>query len=154
MGQSRETVRIIELTASGGANDIVRVWNEPISEPTKALNIFLSTAGEISTSGNVSWDVIYGGRFKDGAPYEEGSTHIGGISQSSGTLAAVTELAHRIYTDDNCFPTNRRTIIPNNSTPLTKGLNGFPTVVKITNVKTVPIKIIVTFVDQVISDKQ
>jgi len=141
----RKVTKKLELTASGGATPTGRVWDAPCGAPIKDATIWLSSRNLITGVGDLDWEVIYGGVW-DGEPFASDSTHSGGITQTNGTIAGGTELAHWIYKDASLFTTNLRSVRPSSSdTDL--GLGGLPAVVFIRNKKKfAPITMWVTFV--------
>ena len=147
MGTSRETVVEVTLGAAGSPTDTLRVWDAPSGEPFKDISICLSSAGEITAAGNLSWRVYYGGSW-DGKPFDRASKHLGGISQGNGVLAGGTEIASVVYSDVKGLPSNRRDTNRN-----MLGIGGFPVVVELINAKAVPVKVFVTFVSTTVTTK-
>jgi len=116
MSDSRVTIRTVELTAAGGAAPSARVWDAPCGAPFQNVNIYLSTRGLVTAAGNLTWQVFYGGNWAGGTPFDSAATHAGGVSQSGPTaIGGGTEIAHRIYTDNNILPVNLRSVRPSPS---------------------------------------
>ena len=139
MGQYNVTTRqVLGLLGKGSS---IRVYNACSSMPMRSVSITLSSYGMLLPAfGNLDWEVYYGGTWA-GVPFESANT--GGILQGSGTLIGVTELAHRVYMDDDLFPYNH-VFNPNPSREY-----GLPIVLRLINNKLDTIdRINITFVTE------
>jgi len=143
MGQFRQTTHIVTLTAAGGAAPSARVWDLPTSVPLTKLSISISSAGTVTAAGNLAWEVFLGGVWA-GTPFDADSTHSGGVSQTSGTIAGSAEVAAVVYTTNNLLATNN-VVGPN---PMVK--NGLPIVLELTNAKASAVTVYVTFVSEIV----
>jgi len=144
MGQYRQVTRTVVLDASGGANDTLRVWDVPTGTPLRQISIILSTRGTVTAAGNLDWDVIYGGKWQ-GTPYDLNSTHLGGVSQSNGSIAGGAEVLGTIFDSTGFIPANSPVL------PVSVDNNGFPVVVELTNNKATALTVYVTFVSETIN---
>lgn len=156
MGQHRETHRIVELSATGGGSDVLRVWDAPTSDPFKRMYIYLSTAGTPTAAGDLDYEILIGGRWATGdEPFAETSTHEGGISQIGVIIIpGGTEISELIWDSNSNYPGNRRT----KTLPPASGFSGSnigapPIVVEFTNHKAVAQTLYVTFVSESLSDR-
>lgn len=155
MGQHRETLKEITLDATGGAADVQRVWDAPTSDPFRRMYIYLSTAGTPTAAGDIDYEILVGGRWSSGAPFEDGSTHTGGISQIGVIIIpGGTEINEMIWDSANSYPGNRIFTTPSTGGTVTyRGVNAPPLVVEFTNHKAVEQHLYVTFVSESISDR-
>lgn len=142
MGQFRQITRTVSLTAAGGAADVLRAWDAPIGSPLKHLAIILSTRGIVTAAGNLDWEVFYGGVWA-GTPFATASTHSGGVSQGSGSIAGSTEVLNAVHNTTNLIPIN------NPNAPNDNG--GFPVVIELTNNKASAVVVYVTFLSETIN---
>jgi len=143
MGQFRQTVKTVTLSATGGATDVVRVWDAASSVPITKLAITISSGHEVAPAGDLDYDVLYGGGWC-GTPFDPDTTHIGGVSQASGTITGSAEIAQYLHTDTDILPAN------NAAGPNSMRLYGFPIVVELTNDKVVPVTVYVTFISEIL----
>jgi hypothetical protein len=150
MSQPLITQVEVSLTAAGGAAPTKRVWANPISQPFRDTTIWVSSRGLTLAAGNLDWEVFYGGAWS-GVPFAAASTHAGGRSQGSGSLAGSIEYADVIYEDSSILPTNARIGQPN-AAGTDMGINGFPVVVSLDNKKAAAITVYVTFISRTLSD--
>jgi len=145
MGQPRVTkCPIVNLTAAGGATPTKRIWDAPSTYPFKNLSIFVSSAGKTTAAGNLTWRILLGGNWSGGTPFDDASTHAGGIQLATGVIAGGTELAHIIYEDASTFPPNT----PNHWQEMLR--YGSPIVVEFTNAKAAALTLYVTIVSETI----
>ena len=148
MAGYRKITKRLDLTTSFGATPTGRVWDAPCGAPAKDLTIYLSTRNLITGAGDLDWQVLYGGVW-DGVPFDEASTHSGGIKQAFGAIAGGTELEHRIYCDTSMFQATLRSVRPGPG-GIDLGLGSLPLVVRLINKKKFnPITVWVTFMSQV-----
>lgn len=144
MGQYRQITRTVTLDATGGANDTLRTWDAPTSDPLAQMDIILSSRGFSTAVGNLDWEVFRGGRWA-GTPYALTSTHAGGVSQSSGNIAGSAEILATVYTSTNLIPINNPASHNYLDDP------GFPVVIELTNNKAVALTVYVTFISRTIN---
>lgn len=144
MGQYRQITRTVTLDATGGANDTLRAWDAPTSDPLAQISIVLSTRGQITAAGNLDWEVFLGGKFA-GTPYALTSTHSAGVSQSSGNIAGGVEVLATVYNSTNLIPINNPASANYQNDP------GFPVVIELTNNKASALTVYVTFVSRTIN---
>jgi len=149
MGAFRVTVREFELTASGGAQDTIRLWDAPVSEPIRNMTIWVLSGGLVTAALDLDWEVLYGGGWT-GEPFKEGSTHVRGKSQGSGSIAGGAELCDVIWEDATLLPGNKN--IPFGRSVQDSALKGFPIVVELTNQKASPVSGRVVFVSRTVGD--
>lgn len=140
MGQYRQTFKSVTLAAAGGA-DNARVWDSPCIQPLERFTIFITSFGEVMPAGDLDWVVYYGGKWA-GTPFASGSTHSGGVSQGSGTIAGGTEIAHVIYEETAIIPAN----MPTNSGVLNQLYYSTPLVLYLKNDKASAITLHVAFI--------
>jgi len=143
MGQYRQTTKTVTLAATGGATAIQRVWDAPTSIPITKLAITISTAGLATGAGDLHYDVLCGGGWT-GVPFDGDSTHVGGVSQTTGSIAGGVEIAQTLHTSTNLVPAN------NVAGPSSMRMFGFPLVVELTNAKAVPVTVYVTFISEIL----
>lgn len=141
MSHFNQTTKRVTVAGGGGST---RVWDSPCGAPFKNLSIIVT--GEGFNVANVTEQVFLGGYFVDGssvvvAPYTEGSTHTGGVSQ--GAAAAIgtgTVAAHAIYTNTAVLPANN----PDRNVLM-------PVVVEFANTNAGAVSFDVTFVSETLS---
>jgi hypothetical protein len=141
MGQYRQITRTVTLTATGGAADTLRCWDAPTGCPLRQLTIIISSNQLVLPANNLDWDVIYGGKWA-GDPFATTSTHSGGLSQGSGSIAGSTEVLSSVY--------NTTSLIPMNN-PNSPSYSGFPIVVELENKKASAITVYVTFISETLN---
>lgn len=130
MSNIRQTSKKITIPAAG----VIKVFDASSIEPFTGMYIYASSKGAKYGAGNLAWEVTYGGGW-DGKPFE--SDHIGGVVKGSGNIAD-SEIAHLVYSDLSMLPANLMVDQP-----------GFPIVLKLTNNKSVPINLYISFLSSV-----
>jgi len=143
MGQFRQTVKTVTLSATGGATAILRVWDAPSSVPITKLAIIISSGHVTAPAGDLDYNVLYGGGWT-ATPFDADSTHLGGVSKASGTISGGAEIAQYLHTDTSLLPAN------NAAGPNSMRMYGFPIVVELTNDKVVPVTVYVTFISEIL----
>jgi len=139
MGQFRQITK--SITVAGGSST-GRVWDAPTGVPLKNISILINSNGTPTAAGDLDWEVFYGGKW-DGTPFDSASTHSGGISQGSGTIAGGTEVCNIVHTDTD--------VLPANNPALPSDRKGFPIVLELTNDKGTSLTIDVTFTSETVS---
>ena len=152
MGAARVTEKVVNLEAAGGA-DTLLVWDAPSGEAFKDMSISVSSRGADTPAGNINWTVYNGGKFIDGKAYDVDSTYVEGNVVSNGSITDLN-IAEEIYTDNKKYPAN----IPNvtksvGGAVLPMHMGGYPIAVKLANLKASPVKLVVTFISETVSDK-
>ena len=146
MGQYRQHTKKLVLGATGTATDTLRTWDVPTSMPLQQLTIILSTKGETTAAGDLDWDVLFGGKWSGGSPYDyDNSTHTGGVSQASGTIVGGTEVLSVVHNSTSLIPVNSPAM------PVSTDNNGFPVVIELTNDKASEVTVYVTFITETVS---
>lgn len=139
MSNIRQTSKKITIPIAG----VIKVFDAPSIEPFTGMYIYASSKGVKYGAGNLAWEVTYGGGW-DGKPFE--SDHIGGVVKGSGNIAD-SEIAHLVYSDLSMLPANLNQLDPHSSSNMDRP--GFPIVLKLTNNKSVPINLYVSFLSSV-----
>lgn len=147
MAQSREIVHEVDLEASGGA-DTAYVWDAPSSVPFRNITVIISSGGVIWPASDLEWEIFYTTKWT-GVPFQSGSTPGTGLSQASGTIAAVQAFTVA-WEDATILPSN----MPQDLSVLSKsGRGGAAVVCELVNKKAVPIKVFVTFISEILSER-
>jgi len=153
MGSYHEFTRTVTIA---GASTTERVWGTPWGDPIKNLYIYLSTAGMIPVTGDVDYEIFWGGQW-EGDPFGEigVTTHSGGISQgASAAITGAIELAHLVYSTTNSLPSNRVLRFPQSDGSVEhKNIGGLPVVIDITNDKASALTLYVTFVSESVAER-
>ena len=144
MSQFRQITRTITLAATGGAGDQLRAWDAPTGMPLQQLSIVLSSRGQETAAGNLDWEVFLGGKWA-GTPFDLSSSHTGGVSQSSGSIAGSDEILATVYNTTNLIPMNNPSGQNYQYDP------GYPVVIDLDNKKASPVTVYVTFISRTIS---
>ena len=154
MSQSNEITRVVELAATGdpAGGDVKRCWDVPHTSAFRDITITISTAGQTTAAGNLDWEVFYGGVW-EGSPFNEDSTHSGGVTQGNGNIAGGAEIAAVVYEDVSILPANSKVRIPSGMGFVERGHGGFPVVVELTNNKAAVVTVQVTFITRTASDR-
>jgi hypothetical protein len=142
MGQYSQVTKTVTLTAAGGAAPSTRVFDVLNSVPLSYRGITVSSKGMVLGAGDLDWNVFYGGSWI-GTPLASTSTHVGGISQNSGTIAGGAEVYELIFDDYDVCPAM---VLDRNNLK-----EGSACVVYLENKKAVPITALyVTFVRETV----
>lgn len=150
MSQPLVVTKEVTMTAAGGATPQVRVWAPPCSYAFRDVSIWISSRGQVTAALNLDWEVFYGGVWTVAAPFAEGATHTGGISQADDTLAGAIEYAHVLWEDASILPPNARITRP--GTAIDMGISGYPVVLDLNNGKATALTVWVTFICRNLSD--
>lgn len=143
------TEKTNEMFLHGKIGAVGRTWFLPFGEPTQNISIVVNSNGvAMPALGVIRWDVIYGGYWSAGTPYEETATHVGGRIVASNVLFAGLEAAYVIHNDTTFFASNRRLSKPGINR---KGFGGYPVVLQVTNGTLDDIRLYITFISRSVS---
>lgn len=141
MGQYSQVVKTVTLTEALGASPTARVWDVLNSTPLSYRGIYISSKGMVLGAGDLDWNIFYGGSWT-GTPLASTSTHSGGISQNSGTIAGGAEVYELIFDDYDIAPAM---VLDKSNLK-----EGSACVVYLENKKAVPCTVYVTFVRETV----
>lgn len=152
MGQFRETVRQVELTAAGGAAPVLSTWDAPCMIPFRNMTVVITSRGADWPANDLDWEVFYTYRWASGAPFAADSVPGPGISKGSGTFAGAGQVYSVAYEDASFLPSNMR-VNPTRPPSLDKsGFAGAAIVCELTNKKASAITVFVSFISETIND--
>jgi hypothetical protein len=110
MGQYSQVEKVISLTAAGGISPSTRVWDVPNSTPLAYRGVYIHSKGLVLGAGDLDWNIFYGGAWR-GPALVSTSTHSGGVSQNSGTIAGGAEVYELIFDDYDITPSGSSCVV-------------------------------------------